>query len=247
MGKCQVYPDVNLNLIMVHGVYSNGAAFEALGKQFKADSRLHDLNVWVSLIKYGVTTISGGYLPFRRNLIAKYVASRIATCNYKYPNAKTVVLCHSFGTYSTARAVFELFDEFKVDMIILVGSVVKRKYNWDRYGIEVHNFIGRKDWVVFMSKIWLTGWSGCYGFDHIKNRNKSVTEHNKPSWRHLSYPKGFDEYVDLIREYIKRNPSVRKLALTSTIDDTISKKKIESQTAALVRRLLKRSKSEKKE
>lgn len=209
MAKNKVYPEIDLNIVMVHGVLSDGNDFDVMAKKFIADARLKNVKTKVSVIKYGKLFLHVGRIPFVRKLVSRYIAARLATCTYKYPNAKTVVLAHSFGTWVVAHAIKELYAEFRVDMLILVGSVVPVNFNWNKYAVWVNNFIGTKDWVVLVSALWGTGQSGRFGFRQARTSSKvfSCRNHNNLSeyyreWGHADYPKGYDEYVGLIVEYL---------------------------------------------
>ena len=202
--KNKIYPDVSLNIVMVHGVLSDGSDFDDFGKKFMSDVRLKGVKVKVSVIKYGKLLLSIGRIPFVRMLVSRYIAARLAACTYKYPNAKTVVLAHSFGTWAVAHAIEELYNEFRLDMLILVGSVISRGFPWNRYGLWVNNFVGKRDWVVFFSALWGTGWSGRFGFKRSRKddsaRNNVFQKYRE--WGHADYPKGYNEYVELIVEYL---------------------------------------------
>lgn len=219
--KNKVYPDVELNIVMIHGVLTNGSDFDGLAKKLVSDARLKNVKTKVSVIKYGKLLLSVGRIPFVRKLVSRYIAARLAACTYKYPKAKTVVLAHSFGTWAVVHAIKELYSEFRLDMLILVGSVVPRNFKWHGYGLCVHNFVGTKDWVVFTSALWGTGWSGRFGFKQARMAREvapiyrtgkvftrryykvcdKLSEYYR-DWGHSDYPKGYEEYVGLIKEYL---------------------------------------------
>lgn len=198
--KNKVHPDVDLNLVMVHGVWSDGSAFDEMAEKFKSDERLKGIRLKVSVVKYGKLLLSVGRIPFVRNLVSDYVASRLATCSYKYPKAKTMVLAHSFGTWATAQAVKDLFPEFRLNAAILVGSVIPRNFDWLPYDIQVHNFVGKKDSVVLSSALWGTGWSGRFGFDNDTALD-NVTQYFM-DWDHNDYPRGYNQYVEIIQKFV---------------------------------------------
>jgi hypothetical protein len=210
--KNVVYPEVGLNIVMVHGVLSDGKDFDEMAKKFASDDRLKNVKIKVSVVKYGKLLLSVGRIPFVRKLVSRYIAARLAACTYKYPNAKTVVLAHSFGTWAVAHAIKELYKEFRLDMLILAGSVIPRNFPWHKYGLWVNNFVGRKDFVVFMSALWGTGWSGRFGFKRTRMAEKvfsckgysacdNLSEYYR-DWGHTDYRKGYDEYVGLISDYL---------------------------------------------
>lgn len=201
--KNEVHPDIDLNIVMVHGVWSDGSAFDKMAEKFKSDERLKGISVKVSVVKYGKLLLSVGRIPFVRDLVSDYIAARLATCSYKYPKAKTVVLAHSFGTWAIARAVRDLYSEFRLNAAILVGSVVARNFDWSPYNIQVHNFVGKRDPVVLSSALWGTGWSGRFGFNN-DTVSDNVTQYFM-DWDHNDYPKGYDQYVEVIRSFVSAN------------------------------------------
>ena len=200
MQKNKIYPDVRLNVVMIHGVWSNASRFYKMASKFKERYDLFSIDARFSVLSYGKLLLFLGRFPFVRTLVSKYVAARLAANTYKYPNAKTLIIAHSFGTWAIAEAINTLFNEFRVDYIILLGSVIKRGFRWDKYPVKVFNFIGKKDTVVLSSVLWGTGWSGRYGFkkDIVQAANSNVQEYIK-DWKHSDYSKGFEEYVGIIK------------------------------------------------
>jgi hypothetical protein len=88
-------------------------------------------------------------------------------------SGKTVhVVAHSLGTYMAAR-VLEEIEGIKMGRVIFVGSVVRRRFPWDRYTSArlhaVRNEIGTRDAVVVLAGLvkclnWRLGWAGWWGF-----------------------------------------------------------------------------------
>lgn len=196
--KNKIYPDVKLNIVMIHGVWSKAERFFQFAKQFNNRDDLFHIDARFSVLVYGKLFVSLGRIPWIRSLISKYIAARLAANTYKYPNAKTLVIAHSFGTWAVTEAIRTLFPEFRVNYLILLGSVVKRGFRWDEYDVKVFNFIGKRDKVVLFSCLWGTGWSGRYGFKKSQTINQNVEEYVK-DWGHTDYPKGIEEYVTLIK------------------------------------------------
>ncbi len=195
MQKNKVYSHVKTNVILIHGVYSDGENFVNFKDKLINDDSLFYLDMRVSIIDYDTLFLAQGRTPWARGIVAKYVAARLAACTYKYPNARTVVIAHSFGTYAIARAIQEAFSHFRVNTLILLGSVVKRGFEWDKYQVSVYNFVGKKDYVVLASALWGTGWSGRFGF---KRSNSNVTEFVR-DWSHSDYMQGYDDFVEIIK------------------------------------------------
>lgn len=193
-----IYPDIDINLVLIHGVLSDGSPFDEMAKRFKNECHLKKINLKISVIKYGKLLLSVGRIPFVRRIVSDYIGARLAVYTYKYPNAKTVVIAHSFGTWAIGEAIKRLFKEFRVDVLILVGSVISMGYDWSKYNIKVHNFVGQFDWVVFLSALWGTGWSGLYGF-----KNDTVSDNiinYFTDWKHTDYLKGYEQYIEIIKQ-----------------------------------------------
>ena len=197
---------VALNIIFIHGVYSDASAFEDLQNKFKTQTFLKYNRIQFSVIKYGKLLLTLERIPFVRNIITEYIAYRIALLNVLYPNAKTIVFAHSFGTWVVARALQQYYPLLiTVDSLILLGSVIERNFNWaDLPNTEVHNFIGKKDKVVFLGSLWGTGVSGRYGFKMLPCNVKQY----ETEWSHTDYPEGFSKYCEIIKDFYERKVRV---------------------------------------
>jgi len=214
MCKREFLPDENIkfHMIFIHGVYSDGSGFEKIYQYF--DNLIDDKNInieeWdsidefhrksgnvkISSIKYGRLLLSLGRIPFVRNLITHIIVSRLQAYTYRYPNAKTMVFAHSFGTWALAESIEKFSHHFRINYVVLLGSVIKRGFDWSRFPFiqNVYNFIGKKDIVVLSSALWGTGWSGRYGF---KNHSANLTEYTK-DWGHTDYSKNPEQFYDLV-------------------------------------------------
>lgn len=206
---------ISMVVVGVHGVYSEGYSLDMVLKEIADSDDLKHKRIVTESIKYGKLLLSVGRFPFVRSLIAKYVAKDLEAISFKYQNAKIVVLAHSFGTWSIAKAIEKYGNMFRIDCLILVGSVIDRDFDWSEYNdLEVHNFVGEKDFVVFSSVLWGTGWSGRYGFvktreirlffpgkDYSKRDN--LNEYYK-QWGHTDYVDGANEFVSVISGFAKR-------------------------------------------
>src|SRR3972149_3415775 len=161
----KLYPKILLNIVSVHGVYSSGDDLTTICEQVTGDIGLPLNKIKVSAINYGVLLLTLERIPFVRNLIAMIIANRLAACSYKYPNALTMVISHSFGTWATCEALRKWSEEFRMNALVLFGSVVSRNFDFSKFpDVEVHNIIGKKDIVVLSGALWGTSWSGIFGF-----------------------------------------------------------------------------------
>jgi len=201
----KLYPEILLNIVSVHGVYSKGGDLATLCEQVSGDVGLSADRVKVSTIDYGVLLLILERMPFVRNLIAMIVANRLAACSYKYPNAKTVVVAHSFGTWATCEALRKWGEEFRMNALVLFGSVVSRNFDFSKFpDVEVHNIIGKKDIVVLSGALWGTGWSGIFGFKKdYKHINDNLIE-IKISKGHSGYKESYSHLYNIIRNFIAR-------------------------------------------
>ena len=217
--------NVKLHMIFIHGIYSKGEGLDKISEYFEDVMDKENVNTesWDSIddfhqkcgdiklssIKYGKLLISLGRIPFVRNLITHIIASRLQAYTYKYPNAKTVVFAHSFGTWALSQAIETLSHHFRIDYIVLFGSVIKRDFDWAKFPFiqNVFNFVGVKDKVVLMSMFWGTGWSGRYGFSKV---SFNLTEIPR-NWGHTDYSKNPQHFLDIVNDIyckVKRRKNV---------------------------------------
>lgn len=113
----------------------------------------------------------------------------------RYEPAPVSVIAHSFGTYIIASYVsgFEEFSPVQLNCIILTGSIVTSKFDWESHRgpkvARVLNEIAPNDqWVKHMPKLqWLDadplfGNSGVQGFDKkseiVTERASEIFDHN---------------------------------------------------------------------
>ena len=201
----KLYPKILLNIVSVHGVYSKGDDLATLCDQVAGMTELPVDKVKVSVINYGMLLLTLERIPFVRNLIAMIIANRLAACSYKYPNAKTVVVAHSFGTYATCEALRKWGEEFRISALVLFGSVVSRKFRFDKFpDTEVYNIIGSKDMVVLSGALWGTSWSGVFGFKKDSNFNTNLIQYITNNG-HSGYKKSYSLLYSIIRNFVDRN------------------------------------------
>lgn len=111
---------------------------------------------------------------------------------YNYPVS---VIAHSFGTYIIGSYImgFEEFLPVEINTVILTGSILTSKYDWEKYRgakiARVFNEIAPNDqWVKYMPIINfikqdpLFGNSGLVGFDNksviVTERKSDIFDHN---------------------------------------------------------------------
>ena len=125
--------------------------------------------------------VAGGIALAGSPFVAKYQRGRalkkfIMDFSPKAKGAPRVhVIAHSFGTFLTANSL-RYFPAFQFSRIVLVGSVLPRKFDWPgllarkpKAFEQVRNEVGGNDWVVRLSggTSWISrelGSAGRFGF-----------------------------------------------------------------------------------
>jgi hypothetical protein len=155
-------------------------------------------------MKYGYTNAVLNFTPWARHIVRDAVAYRISCLSYKYRNAKIIVIAHSNGTYALGRALEKWYENggMRIGMIILAGSVIKRKFDWSKYrDISVVNIIATRDWVSLISR-WTYG-MGQSGVKGFKKKFDNVVEY-KFKMGHTGYvTKALTTIIDSIKQYRK--------------------------------------------
>ena len=94
---------------------------------------------WVTTIDYGRLLAIHCWTPFMKYLLTDYITARLAVCTYKYPRARKIVIAHSYATFALSKALLRYREEFRVDDLILLGSVAKVRFPWDN--IIEHGYV----------------------------------------------------------------------------------------------------------
>ncbi len=185
----------NVVIVTIHGI-RKGDKMKKLREKLAIDFPEHI----IEKIDYGYLRAFINYFPIMRTNVSKYVASRLETIKYKYPSKRVVVVAHSNGTWAIGRATEKNNPmRFRINGIILLGSVLKRNFDWGKFPfIKVINFISTNDKVVFLSKpFYFMGWSGRYGF----KKKPLNLEQIYVKWGHSGFLKQYEK----IRNVVSRN------------------------------------------
>jgi hypothetical protein len=191
---------VKVVVASLHGIMSTGKNLHGVMEKIKQEFP----DYHYTEMKYGYTNALLNYIPWARRITADYVAFRISCLSYKYRNAKIIIIAHSNGTFAIARALEKWYDNggLRIGLIILAGSVIKRKFDWSRYpDINIVNIVATRDWVSFISK-WTYGMgsSGVWGF---KRGYANLIEY-KFKMGHTGYiTKSIETIIDCIKKYRK--------------------------------------------
>ena len=186
-------------IVTVHGQESKGEILKELSYKLSKD------------IKGDVTFINLRYprlltvvntLPWARKMTAKYIAARMDTIDSDNPCTKIIVIAHSNGTRAMRIAMDMRYNEavnwpkFAVDGLILLGSPIRRNYDWSNNPhTEVVNFISTNDKVVWLARFYGMGGAGRFGFKKVPRNLMQI----KVKWGHS----GFMKKYSLIRTYVE--------------------------------------------
>jgi hypothetical protein len=189
---------VKVVVVSIHGIMTKGKNLHRV--MGKIQQKFPDYHY--TEVKYGYTNAILNYAPWARNLTRDYVAFRLSCLSYKYRNAKIIVIAHSNGTYALGNALEKWYENggMRIGMIILVGSVIKRNFDWYKYrDISVVNIIATRDWVSLISR-WTYG-MGQSGIKGFKTSFPNVMEY-KFKMGHTGYvTKALDTIIDSIKQY----------------------------------------------
>lgn len=193
---------MKLNLIFFHGLKSEGDNGEILVNGLEAEAELRGIDVVTSMHDYPNLNMIRGMNPWARDMVRDYMLMCLALEYRKHPDRKLYVFCHSNATWGISRALEKYYgkskglcDRIRIDKLFLFGSTIKRDYDWSIYPIDVVNFVGTKDRVVWLSKLYGMGWSGRRGFKSDCN----VTQYYN-DWRHSDFV--LPKYFDFIRDVV---------------------------------------------
>ncbi len=191
---------MDLNLISFHGLYSQGDRLEILVNGLEAEAELKGIDVVTSQHDYPKLNVTMGTRKWARDIVRDYILKCLALEFQKFPEAKIYVFCHSNATWGISRAIEEYYyqeglcERMRIDRLFLFGSTIKRNFEWAWYPLQVTNFVGTKDRVVWLSKLYGMGWSGKKGF---KGNPSNLTQHYN-DWKHSDFvlPENFDFIKD---------------------------------------------------
>ncbi len=186
-------------IVTIHGQESRGQNMGKLSARLASEMSI-DCD-FVNM-KYTRLLTIVNTLPWVRTMTAKYIAARLETIGLKWPNSKVIVVAHSNGTVATGRALLNRnnpkkpWPGFRLDGIVLLGSPLKRKFDWRKFPeIQVINFVSKNDKVVFLARLYGMGAAGRYGF-----KIRAVNLHQVcVRWGHTGFLAGYG----LIRNAVK--------------------------------------------
>jgi hypothetical protein len=188
---------MDVNIISFHGLCSQGDNLEILVNHLESDMEFRGINVVTSQHDYPTLGVWEGRRKWARKIVPLFILKALALEYRKFPEAKLYVLCHSNATFGMMNALAEynkqpcLYDKIQLDRLFLFGCVIPRAFDWGLYpAIDVTNFVGSKDRVSGMSRLYGMGNSGQKGF---KIDAPNLTQHDT-KWKHSDFvlPKNYD-------------------------------------------------------
>ncbi len=195
-----------IKLILFHGLYSTGANLSYLAQKMSEHLQKLGYTVIIAEHDYPKLNVSMGYFNWSRDIVRDYMLKCLQLEHSENSEAYNIVLTHSNATWGISRVAGKYFSKklwlsespIHIDRLVLFGSTIKRKYDWGRYPQinSVINFVGKKDRVVWLSKIFKMGWSGRKGFKIQASNLKQIYRY----WRHSDFV--LDKNFNLIAEHV---------------------------------------------
>ncbi len=202
---------MKVKIVSFHGLYSQGDNLEIVTLKLMEELHKRGHDVIAKQHDYPKLNVAMGYFNWSRDIVRDYMFKCLQLERAKDPYHYTIVLTHSNATWGISRVVGKYFntgnwsEPIRIDRLVLFGSTVKRNYDWGRYPIDVINFVGTKDKVVWFSKLFRMGWSGRKGF---KIKSSKLTQIFRP-WRHSDFvlPRNFDIIKSMVLKGVLNEPS----------------------------------------
>jgi pimeloyl-ACP methyl ester carboxylesterase len=166
-------------VFLLHGIRTQGEWAQRTASILESDPL-----ICARPIRYEFFDVVRFLIPFKflRDQPVRRIASLIRDEMSRKPESFSIV-AHSFGTYVVAK-ILELEADIRFHRLILCGSIVPDKFNWERYGHRIDsdcsenwhvvNDCGMNDiWPVFAkSMTWGYGSSGRFGFGHPRVKDR---------------------------------------------------------------------------
>ncbi len=159
-------------LILLHGIQTEAKWQQELRKEFSDLPKLNTIP-----LGYGFVSAFLLWLPIRFWPTAKIVR-KINSIRDREPNAKLMIIAHSFGTYITSKIIAK-YPEIRFERIVFCGCIVRTDYRWDMHARymqagSILNDVGTKDiWPVVATASTIGyGSSGRLGFQTSEVRDR---------------------------------------------------------------------------
>jgi hypothetical protein len=160
-------------MFLIHGIRDFAEWHEDLTETIKQVATAEGRTAEGESISYGYFSALQFLIPLARRRCARAFLDRYVQCFARNPDAVFSAVAHSNGTFALTWAMRQ--NPFvRLRYIFLAGSVLYRKFDWQRLyieGIKVRNECATLDWPVgalcwFLRMVYWRrlGTSGVYGF-----------------------------------------------------------------------------------
>jgi pimeloyl-ACP methyl ester carboxylesterase len=139
-------------VFVIHGIRDTGYWTQKIARRVKSIGDKAGRKFATETSTYGYFSMLPFLLPYVRRQKVEWLMDQYTENLAQYPNAEFSFMGHSNGTYLLAKALRE-YPACRFKNVVLAGSVVHQKYNWDKMIREgrvskVFNFVATSDWVV---------------------------------------------------------------------------------------------------
>lgn len=147
-----------ITLLLVHGIQTDGAWHELVKAAFRDVD-----HVKVKGIGYDCVTPAQLACPFRKGPIDR-VVTQFRDARTIEPNARIMVIAHSFGTYILSH-ILSRYSDIQIERIILCGSIIKSNFRWDLHTRHmatgsIINDVGTRDFYPVLATFTTIGYGG---------------------------------------------------------------------------------------
>ncbi len=145
-------PHVTDVIFVIHGIRDLGYWTHKVARRILAEAKASG-RVFVSRTPtYGYFPMLAFILPWMRRRKVEWLMDQYVRARALYPDARFSYVGHSNGTYMLSSAL-EHYPKCQFDRVVFAGSVVNRRYDWDRVikcgqVQAIANYVATADWVV---------------------------------------------------------------------------------------------------
>jgi hypothetical protein len=142
----------------------------------------------------------------------------------RYRDVIPSIIAHSFGTWIVCKAMFK-YENLRFDKVILVGSIVPEKFDWETIYARnqvtaVRNDSGKKDIWARFSKFFAWG-TGSSGFKGFSQKVPYLVERVYTDYDHSS-AFGYDHYLGEWVPFLRRADEFCNGEVPSDSEDSVS-------------------------
>src|ERR1700730_15165357 len=163
-----------MKIVTIHGIRTRTSPFTFL----EESPTLMNRGVQIEHFEYGFMSIPAFANPFsRKNVLEDFFKFYDEKVGF---NERPSAVCHSFGTWILTEAI-RTYPSIRFEKVILFGSILSPELDLDVFFKrdqvrELRHEVGRRDWVVPLSRLVLGkngGKSGKVGFSDKRRKNRA--------------------------------------------------------------------------